>query len=260
MTQRIIPSLTGRRLPRLAILAGLLVLPALSAVADDGIYIETTNRSSGLTGETPREEVSKTYLSQGKMKIASTDPAGTDMILDPASATMTFLNHGAKEYYRINVKNVLDGMSQPGMEQMRAMMEDTKVSVVDTGEKKQIGSWNCKQYKVSKTGLMDVEQEIWATEEVDLDVTPFTEMMSLSGPDGLLGNSTAGEAQRAEMEKIKGYPILTKTSMEMMGSKMEMENQVTVIRKEPMPAGLFDIPADFKEKDMSPPKTEGAQP
>lgn len=260
MTHRIFSSLHGRRLSWLAILAGLLALPAVQATADDGIYIETTNRSSGLTGETPREEVSKTYLAQGKMKIVSAEPAGTDMILDPANATMTFLNQGAKEYYRINVKSMLEGMSQPGMEQMRAMMENTKVSVVDTGETRQIGSWNCKQYKVTKTGIMDVEQEIWATTDVDLDVKPFTQMMSLSGPDGLLGNSAAGEAQRAEMEKIKGYPILTKTRMEMMGTKMELENQVTVIRKEPMPAGLFDIPADFKEKDMTPPKTEGAQP
>lgn len=245
------PIRQGARPALLVLLAALFTLPALAE--EDGLYIETLNRSSGLTGETPREEVSKTYIAHGKMKVASAQPDGTDMILDPATGTMTFLNQAQKQYYQIDVKGMMEGMSQPGMEQMRAMMEQTQIKVEDTGQTRKIGEWDCNLYKVTKTGMMEIQQEIWAAKGVDLDLDRFTNLMSMSGPDGLLGDSAAAQAQRAEMEKVKGYPILTKTRMQMMGSTMETESEVKVIRHEPMPTSLFEIPADYQIKEMTAP-------
>ncbi|MBK5962787.1 hypothetical protein CCR95_01410 [Thiocystis minor] len=239
----------GMRLTLAVLLASLLNLSAVLA-SDEGVYLETLNRSTGLMGEAPQEELSKTYLAHDKMKVASSETEGTDMILDPATGTMTFINHAAKQYYTINIASVKEGMSQPGMEQMRAMVAETKITVQDTGETKKIGDWHCRKYLVSKTGMMGIEQEVWATEEVDFDVNRFTDMMSLSGPDGLLANSPEGAAQQAEMAKIKGYPILTKTKMQMMGSSMESESEVKVIRKEAMPTSLFDIPEGYTEREM----------
>lgn len=252
MTHRSHSLTQGLRLTLAILLTSTLNLPSAMA-GDEGIYVETLNRTTGLTGEAPTEELSKTYLAHDKMKVVGSDPQGTDMILDPANGTMTFLNHGAKEYYKISVKDMMKGISQPGMDQMRAMMEETKITVTETGQTKQIGEWNCKEYKVIKTGMMSIDQEVWATDAVDIDVNRFTEMMSLSGPDGLLAGSPAAEAQRAEMAKIKGYPILTKTRMQMMGTTMESESEVKIIRQEAMPATLFEIPEGYQPKEMTPP-------
>ncbi|GEM_PF-2586960 len=235
---------------RTAALLLCLSAPLAQAADDMGVYFETLNRGNGMTEDAPQEELSKTYLAHGKMKVSSADAEGTDMILDPASGNMTFLNHAVKQYYQINVGRVKESMSQPGMEQMRAMMAETKITVTPTDEMKKIGEWNCKKYLIKKTGMMSIEQEIWATEEVDIDVTRFTDMMSLSGPDGLLADTPEGAAQQAEMAKVKGYPILTKTKMQMMGSEMETESEVKVIRKEAIAASQFDIPADYSEKEM----------
>lgn len=242
-------------------LAALLTSALCSSIAlaeEEGVFIETVNRSSGLTGEAPTEEVSHTFVAHGKMKVASADPNGTDMILDPATGDMTFMNHGVKEYYRINAKSMMDGMSKPGMDQMRAMMEQTKITVEPTDETREINGWNCRKYRIAKTGMMEIEQEIWASEAVDLDLDRYTDLMSLSGPEGLLGDSEAGRAQRAEMEKVKGYPILTKSKMQLMGANMESETEVRVIRKEPMAASLFEVPADYKERDMNKPGAPSA--
>lgn len=229
----------------------LLALAFSPVFADDqGLYIETLNRSAGLMGEEPREEVSKTYVAHDKMKVVSSEPQGADMVLDPASGTMTFLNHGDKEYYQINAKSMMQAMSQPGIEQMRAMMEQNKVSVEATGETRKINDWNCTQYIVRKTGMMDIEQEVWATEDVDIDLERYTDLMSMAGPDGLLGDSDAAKTQRAEMAKIKGYTILSKSKMDMMGSTMETESEVKVIRKEPMAADMFEIPEGYAKKEM----------
>ena len=239
-----------RRLGLALALAAL--LPVSAAIADEeGYYVETINRSSGVMGEAASEDLSKTYLAYDKMKVVNEGPDATDMIMDPTAGTIVFINHAEKEYLPINVKSVMESMSGPAAEQMRAMMGEMTVKVEATGETKKIGDWDTKQYRVTKTGMMGVDQEIWATEDVDLDVTRYTDMMSLSGPGGMLANSPAGVAQREEMSKIKGYPILTKTKMEMMGTTMETETEVTVIRKEAIPADIFEIPQGYGERDMS---------
>jgi hypothetical protein len=228
------------------------VLPISVALADaEGIYIETLNRSAPVvTGEAPIEELSKTYIAYEKMVIINQGADATDMVLDPVAGTITFINHAQKQYLPINVKAVKESMAGPAAEQMRAMMGGATTTVEDTGKTQRIGEWETRQYLVRKTGMMPVEQEIWATEQVDLDVSRYTEMMSLTGPGGLLANTPEDIAERAEMDKVKGYPILTKTKMEMMGTSMETETEVKVIRTEPVAASLFEIPADYKLREM----------
>jgi hypothetical protein len=246
-----------------AALALAALVPVSAAIADtEGYYVETINRSAGVMGEAPSEDLSKTYLAYDKMKVVNEGPDATDMIMDPTAGTITFINHAEKEYLPINVQSVMDSMSGPAAEQMRKSIGEMTVKVEATGETKKIGDWDTKQYRVTKTGMMNVDQEIWATEDVDLDVTRYTDMMSLSGPGGMLANSPAGIAQRVEMSKIKGYPILTKTKMEMMGTTMETETEVTVIRKEAIPADIFEIPRGYGERDMSVPMAPpgGAHP
>jgi hypothetical protein len=64
------------------------------------------------------------------------------------------------------------------------------------------------------------------------------------------------------MSKIKGYPILTKAKMEMMGTTMETETEVTMIRKEAIPADIFEIPEGYsiREMGMGAPPPGGGQP
>jgi len=237
----------------LAALLALVLAPSLALADDEGLFIETVNRRSGLSGEAPTEDVSHTLVAYGKMKVASTDPNGTDMILDPATGDMTFMNHGAKEFYTINAKGMMEGLSKPGMEQMRALMGQTKITVEPTDETREINGWNCRKYRVAKTGLMEIEQEIWAAEDLNLDLDRYTDLMRLSGPEGLLADSEAGRAQRAELEKIKGYPILTRSRMQLMGTTLETETEVRAIRREPMAATLFEVPADYQEREMGMP-------
>ena len=239
------------------------LLPVSGAIADaEGYYIETVNRTSGMTGAEPVNEMSKTYLAYDKMAVVNEGPDATDMIMDPDAGTVTFVNHAEKQYLPIDVKAVMESMSGPAAEHMRTMMGDMTVKVEATEETKKIGDWNTKLYRVSKTGMVGVEQEVWATEDVDIDVTRYTDMMSMSGPGGILANSPAGKAQHEEMSKIKGYPILTKSKMEMMGTTMETESEVKVIRKETIPEDLFKVPEGYgvREIGMGMPPEGGGHP
>ncbi|MBN2885948.1 MAG: DUF4412 domain-containing protein [Chromatiaceae bacterium] len=225
--------------------AGALLAPLASA-ADEGYVIETINRGSGIMSEGPTEERTLTYVAHDKMKVVNEGPEATNMVLDPASGVMSFVNDTKKEYFQINVQDVIDAMKDPRMAEMRSMIGDIEVSVTDTGETKRIGDWDCRRYQVTKRGMMEVDQEVWATESVDLDVSRFTRMMSMAGAQDLPGS----EAQQAEMAKIKGYPVLTLTRMMMMGTEMKTEIEVQSIRREAIPAAFFEIPADYSLKEI----------
>lgn len=241
------------RAPRLAAVLLLAAALPVSAVLADakGFYIETINRSTGVMGEGQSEELSKTYIAEDKMAVVHEGADATDMIMDPASGMVTFVNHAEKQYLPINVQSVMESMSGAAAEQMRNMMGEMTVKVEATDETKRIGDWNTRLYKVTKTGMMGVEQEVWATEEVGLDVERYTDMMSLTGPGGMMANTPAGIAQREEMSKIKGYPILTKTKLQMMGTAMETETEVKVIREEVIPSSRFEIPEGYSLREMS---------
>lgn len=243
------------------VLAALLPLSAASADTD-GYYIETINRTSEVQGEPATEELTKTYVAYDKMAVINEGADATNMIMDPDAGTIIFVNHAEKEYLPIDIKAVMESMSGPAGEQMRAMMGNMTVKVEATDETKQIGDWNTRLYRVSKTGMVGVQQEVWAAEDVDIDVTRYTDMMSMSGPAGLLASSPEGIAQREEMSKIKGYPILTKTTMEMMGTTMQTETEVKVIRKEPVAEDLFKVPEGYgvREMQMEAPPAGSAHP
>lgn len=228
-----------------ALLASSLLAP-LALAEDEGYIIETINRGSGIMTEGPTEERTTTYVAHDKMKVVNEGPEATNMILDPASGVMTFVNDAAKEYFQINVQDVIDAMNDPRMAEMRSMLGEIEVSVTDTGETKRIGEWDCRLYNVTKRGVMEVDQEIWAAEDIDLDVNRYTRMMSMAGAQDLPGS----EAQQAEMAKIKGYPILTRTTMMMMGAEMKTEIEVQSIRREAIPAEDFEVPADYALKDV----------
>ncbi|KXX65863.1 DUF4412 domain-containing protein [Marichromatium gracile] len=232
------------RLPAGLLLAALL-LPLL-AVAGDGYYIETINRGSAVMSEGPQESLTKTYIAAGKMKVVNSGENADSMILDPESGVITFLNDGLQQYFTINVDDVAKAMADPSMAQMRAMISETKVSVEDTGETRQIGDWECRKYAVTKQGMMQVEQEVWATEEIDLDVRPYTRMMRMAGA----GDIPGGAEQMAELDKIKGFPILTISTMNMMGTEVRTETEVTAVRQETIADDFFTVPDDYQLKEI----------
>ncbi|NCA71951.1 MAG: DUF4412 domain-containing protein [Sphingobacteriia bacterium] len=251
------------RHPHILTLALAAFLPLSGTLAETtGFYIETINRGSPAPGVEPIEETSKTYIANDKMIVVNDGADATDLILDPAAGIITFVNHAEKQYLPIDVQAVKTSMSGPASEQMRAMLGEITTKVEPTDETRRIGEWNTRKYLVSKSGMMQVEQEIWATEDVDLDASRYTDMMSLTGPGGMLANTPAGIAQRDEMAKIKGYPILTKTKMEMMGTSMETETEVRIIRQESMEDSRFEIPEGYTLRKMgsSIPMPDGGQP
>ena len=145
------------------------------------------------------------------------------------------------------------GMSDEEMaklpEAMRNLMKGAmgmKITVTETGERKNINGWNCRKFVQKIEGMVASESEVWASQDVKLDeklLAKFNAAMMASMP-GL--KESLGDLQK-EMEKIKGVAVLTSTVSTIMNTKMKSSVELVEVKEGPAPAGIYDAPADYKK-------------
>ena len=110
--------------------------------------------------------------------------------------------------------------------------KEAEVKVTKTAETAKILNYNCTKYIVEVTDKGNkINQIIWATPDIkDIDFKT-------------MAKQKFGKGQRIYFDKIDGVAL--KIEMKMPEAGMTM--QVTEIKREPLNAADFAIPADFKE-------------
>jgi hypothetical protein len=222
------------------VLAFGLLSPAALMAGDDGYYVESMVKSGGMMGQPPSEQLTKMYMTPTKMKMISGEDG--EMIFDAGSKMLTIISHPKKEYYVVAEKD-FQAMMEMGMAMMEGMMGDAAPKVEATGEKKKIGEWDCEKVVMTLSGQMTMTQEMWVTKDAGIDMDAYLEMSEMIGQAGLM------KKFQDEMKKIDGYPILTKTTMNIMGQNVETENLVQTIRKETFAASTFSAPDGYAKKE-----------
>jgi hypothetical protein len=142
---------------------------------------------------------------------------------------------GMNEQQKNNIMSMMQGMSQ------------MKLTITPTDETKKIGNWNCRKYKQKlQTAMGASEGEIWATEDLKVDPELYSQYMTaIMGKGGMFGN--AMEEMSKEMKKIKGVPVLTITTTNMMGASVKSTQELLEFKEGTAPSGYFDIPTGYKK-------------
>ena len=128
-------------------------------------------------------------------------------------------------------------------------MKKMEFSVTPTSEKKKIGKWNCTKYiQKLQTPMGPNITEIWATEELKMDQELYAKfsasmMSAMPGAQSMINDMTN------EMKKIKGVPVLTTTTMEMMGQKIESTTELIEFKEGTVPANTFNVPSGYKQTE-----------
>jgi len=127
-----------------------------------------------------------------------------------------------------------------------------EITVTPTGDTKKINKWQCKKYNQEvKMGMGPMVSEVWATEELEMDYELYakfsTAMMAMQP-----GFSDSFEKAMKELQKIKGVPVFTETTVNMMGMQMKTTQELLEFKKGKAPKGTFDIPKGYKKTDMIP--------
>lgn len=138
----------------------------------------------------------------------------------------------------------------PDMPPMAAkMMADIKASVTPTDETKKIRDWEARKFQMTLTTPMGsgMQQEIWASKSVPVDVSAYKEMMR-----AMISVRPGGDAMGEEMKKVEGIPVMTTRTQNMGSAEIKTTEELTSVEPKDAPEGTFDVPADYTEKPFEP--------
>jgi hypothetical protein len=248
-------------------IASLICLFAVAASAEDMTITSKVTRDGGAP------EMSTSYISSDRMRVSQ--PEGNEAILDLKSGDMTVLDGRKKTYYVITQKDLDDmsammkeRMNSPEMkaaqERMKNLPPDVQkkmqgmmggmmsVSVEKTGTTRTVAGMHCENWTVSIGEMSKTEECL--TNELKLPAQSYDRyknymdslrsMMSAMGP--MAKNL---DSMREQMQKLKGFPIATTTSTNIMGHRSATTSEVTEVKHGAIPASAWAIPAGYTKTD-----------
>lgn len=85
-----------------------------------------------------------------------------------------------------------------------------------------------------------VTMDLWVAETLPLRADSFADFLEWSGAAQALGGLVA------EIRRLPGFPLETRTTLRLPGQVQETVSTVTAIRVEPQPRALFEVPAGWR--------------
>jgi len=226
----------------------LVALLAVAASAD--VYIKTKSHTDAMSimGQTTPAQDYFMEMWLGDDVFAMTG-AGLSGIIDLKKNLIYLIIPESKSYVESSLPLDMSKLMPPEMAAIMGGGMKATVAVKPNGQTKTVGSWPCAGYDVDMTMTMmmtiNMKMTIWASEKVPFNVADYME--KFAGPQMAM-TMQLDATGLAEMKKIKGYPILTETSGEIMGAQMKSIQEVVEISKKTPPAGTYNVPEGFKKQ------------
>jgi hypothetical protein len=145
------------------------------------------------------------------------------------------------------MEQAMAGMPPAMREKMQAMTGGVAASLkVTKGGTRTVAGYTCNEYNLSWGAAMTQVTCNTTAIALPFDVTQLRKLMTSSNPSmaRMMGNM---EAMTKELEQVKGLPIAEHTSLQMMGKSMVTTKEATEIKKGPIPASVFEVPAGYKK-------------
>lgn len=250
-------------------------LAGLAMNAHAGTVYETTTRQ--LAGG--KEELTKLQVQGGKLRVEHNE-GGRDGVMIYKDDAVHVLNPKDKSYVlidRTTIKQFADQVN-PALKQMeeqlqnmspeqRAMVEkmmganlpkdqEAPTEIVKTARKEKIAGLNCTYSEVRQGGALEQElclvppgaltggQEMF---DVAKRMSALMEEMLSSLQSPILRKSLGQQVE--PYAKLDGFPVFSRIYQD---GKPTMETTLKSMRAETIAAAQFDIPADYKRKEMMP--------
>jgi hypothetical protein len=248
-------------------LAVLLLSTGLPAFAQDLTIVSKVTHDGG----PPETKVS--YIFSDHVRISMGD--GKESIVDFKTGQMTTLDAKKKTYYvttRADLEaltaKMQEQMNSPEMRKTQAEMKNPPpearnkmgaamegmftVEVQDMGTTRKIAGYTCENWKMTLgqfsrseeclTNELKFPPQAWEMYRAFAD--SMKSMMAAFGP------MAAGLGKMQEQfKKMKGYPLASSSTTEIMGHRSSSTSEVTEIKRGPIPASAWEIPAGYTKVD-----------
>jgi hypothetical protein len=204
--------------------------------------------------------VTTSYLASDHVRMGSSE--GHEMIVDLKSGTMTTLDVAKKTYYTVTKEDMKqlqakmqEQMNTPEMKQAREAMASMGggsmgglFDVKKLGTSRKVAGFSCEEWTITMGAMSTIKECVTSDLQYPVHAwdafKEFSEgmknMMSAFGP---MANAGADLAEK--LKAMKGFPVATATSLDIMGHKSTSETEVTEVRKGSIPASAWEIPAGY---------------
>jgi hypothetical protein len=242
---------------RVLVLASLLCISAASA--EDLTIVANVTRNGEAAG------TQTSYLSEGRVRMAQAE--GPELMLDNTTGNMTMIDNKKKEYSVVtpeDLKAIMAKMQEQSKKmeeqmknlppQAKAMMEKMggggSATVAKTGPARKIAGYSCETWTISFGEVAKTEQCLTSELSVPAQAwsryKEFAEQMQ--GMLHAMGGRGAGvQSLKDKMSGMQGYPLSAVTNVKVLGKSSSTSTEVTEVKKGPIPASAFEIPAGYKQ-------------
>lgn len=145
-----------------------------------------------------------------------------------------------KKYVAPEMAGMVDQM-------MGARALQAKVEAKD--ETKTIGAWNAKRFDItlSQAGQAVSSEMLWASKDIKADMTAYVEMYA-----AMMSLAPENKNLVVELKKVDGVPVRSEKTQTLNGAQVHTLEELRSATEKDAPAGIYDVPADFKEKAFDP--------
>jgi hypothetical protein len=100
-----------------------------------------------------------------------------------------------------------------------------------------IAGYACKGYRIAAGSTA---MEVYVTRALPVGIEAFADFLEWTGAEAALGGVLA------ELRKLPGFPLETRTRVSVLGKVHETLSTVTAVKLGPQPAALFEPPGEFR--------------
>jgi len=234
-----------------------LALAATAAAADDLTIISKSSDND----EPPTNSTS--YYASDRMRVAN--PDGSEVMAEYGSGQLTMIDHDKKQYSVIT-RQELEAAALKMQAQLKQMEEQMKnvppavrekmagmmggataaVNVQKGQGGRTIAGYACENWLLTVGEF--VKQEQCLTTQIEFPGQPWEAMKSLAG--GMSG--PMGKTMQEMYEKfkgMKGLPLASTGTTKILGKSITSTTEVVEVKKGPIPASAWTIPAGYKKVD-----------
>jgi len=235
----------------------------------DDIYIKQRKHTDAFQvmgiAQPEVDEIFVTWMGEDRARYDQGEDTSTIIRLD--KNVMYSLDHNDKTYEEIPFRDLSEipsatiSESEPSDKEKQeaeefasgvtAMMK-AEAKVTETGKKKKIRGWNCREYTmIMKMMTATTTSEMWATEDIKINYRLYRELYYRTLLNAMLsrqpGSREMFKEMIEEMKKIKGILVLSTTTSSVMGVEVKTIEELVEVAEKKAPEGNYEIPEGYKK-------------
>jgi Domain of unknown function (DUF4412) len=242
----------------MSLAAALLFLLVPAAGPTPGLYFEQTTVTYRAGQPEGPGVQSKVWCSGKRMRLEAGDKDEKDgpafvLRLDPPSAYR--LEPLRKRAVRVDVAR-LQTRSQMDLSMAGDLMgaegdEDGGARTRPLTARRTIAGYPCEGFRITAGSTI---MDLYVTRSLPVGIDAFADFLDWSGASQALGGLMA------EVRKLPGFPLETRSRVTVLGEVHETRATVTHVEAGPQPAALFELPPGYKTVSEEQDQEEESQP